>query len=265
MDDFMVRALIGGVGVALVAAPLGCFVVWRRMAYFGATLSHAALLGVALGLLLNIDVRLGVLAICVLVAAILYVVRARRSLAMDTLLGILAHGALAVGLVVLSVMDSVRVDLMSYLFGDVLAISNDDLVWIWGGGAIVAITLAIQWRSLLLVTLNPDLARVEGTRVELVELIFLLLVSVVVAVAMQVVGLLLIVSMLIIPPAVARPWSSTPELMVLGAALVGMAAVGLGLGASLNFDIPAGPAIVTVAMIMFGLSVVFSTGKVGAR
>lgn len=261
MDDFLLRALIGGVGIALVSAPLGCFVVWRRMAYFGATLSHAALLGVALGLLLNIDVRVGVLGICVLVAGILYVLRKRRNLAMDTLLGILAHGALAVGLVVLAFMDNVRVDLMSYLFGDVLAIGDADLAWIWGGGAGVVAVLVLQWRSLLMVTLNPDLARVEGTRVELLELIFLLLVSVVVAVAMQVVGLLLIVSMLIIPPAVARPWASTPEIMVLGAAIVGIVAVIAGLGASLSFDVPAGPAIVTVAMTLFALSLFVSNTK----
>lgn len=261
MDEFLLRALIGGIGIAILSAPLGCFVVWRRMAYFGATLSHAALLGVALGLLLNVDVRIGVLGICVLVAAILYVLRRRRSLAMDTLLGILAHGALAVGLVVLAFMDNVRVDLMSYLFGDVLAVDRADLAWIWGGGAVVLVVLAVQWRSLLMITLNPDLARVEGTRVELLELVFLLLVSVVVAVAMQVVGLLLIVSMLIIPPAVARPWSRTPELMVIGAGIVGIVAVAAGLGASLNFDVPAGPAIVTVAMIMFALSLLLSGNK----
>ena len=97
MDDFLVRALIAGFGVAAVAGPLGAFVVWRRMAYFGDTLAHAALLGVALGFLLGIGVNLGVTATCVGIAVALVVFQRRRQLGSDTLLGILSHGALALG------------------------------------------------------------------------------------------------------------------------------------------------------------------------
>ncbi|MHA1568976.1 MAG: metal ABC transporter permease, partial [Alphaproteobacteria bacterium] len=146
MDDFLPRALLAGLGVALVAGPLGCFVVWRRMAYFGAALAHAALLGVALGLMFDIDPNLGVLAVSIVVAALLVALGRQRHLATDTLLGILAHGTLAMGLVALAFVEDTRVDLMAYLFGDVLATSTRDLLWILGGGVLVLAALAVLWR-----------------------------------------------------------------------------------------------------------------------
>ncbi len=127
MDDFFIRALVGGVGVALVAGPLGAFVVWRRMAYFGDTLAHSALLGVALGLLAGIDVTLGIILACIAVAVLLAALQRQRTLASDTLLGIMAHGSLALGLVVLALLAAVRVDLLAYLFGDLLAVTLSDL------------------------------------------------------------------------------------------------------------------------------------------
>lgn len=254
MDDFVIRALVAGVGLALVAGPLGCFVVWRRMAYFGATLAHAALLGVALGLLFEINLYLGILCVCVGVSIALLAFERRGALATDTLLGILAHGSLAVGLVVVSFMETVRVDLMAYLFGDILAVGADDLIWVYGGGAVCLCLMMWVWRSLLNATVHEELARVDGVPIEAVRMVFLLLLSVVVAVGMQVVGLLLIVSMLIIPAAVARRFSISPEQMALLAAAIGCAATGGGLMASLQWDTPAGPSIVVVAAAMFALS-----------
>ena len=121
MDEFLVLSLIAGIGVALVAGPLGCFVVWRRMSYFGATLSHSALLGVALGILLDTNAMAGIIAICLGVALILTNLEQDPRFAADTILGILAHGALALGLVVISFMETARLDLMGYLFGDILS------------------------------------------------------------------------------------------------------------------------------------------------
>jgi len=251
MDDFLLRALLGGVGVALVAGPLGSFVVWRRMAYFGDTLAHAALLGVALGFLLNININLGVVVVCVVLALALVALQQQRRFATDTLLGILSHSTLAIGLVALAFLEGVRVDLMSYLFGDILAMMPADLYWIYGGGALALTLLMAIWRPLLSLTVHEELARVEGVPVVAIRLIYMVLIALVIAVAMKVIGVLLITSLLIIPAATARYFAHTPEQMALLAALIGAVAVAAGLWGSLQWDLPAGPAVVVAAAILF--------------
>ena len=260
MDDFFIRALVGGVGVALVAGPLGAFVVWRRMAYFGAAMAHSALLGVALGFLLAVDLNLAVIAVCIALALLLVALQRQQALATDTLLGILAHGALAVGLVVLAFVETLRVDLMSYLFGDVLAVTSHDLAWIYGGGAIVLIALAVIWRPLLAATVHEELAEVEGVRIGAVRLAFMLLLAVVIAVGLKVVGILLVTSLLIVPAAAARWLAKTPEQMALWASAIGAVAVIAGLGGSLAWDTPAGASIVVAAMASFALVTLAARG-----
>lgn len=253
MDDFLVRALAGGIGLAVLGGPLGSFIVWRRMAYFGDTLAHSGLLGVALGLLLGISQSLGVALVCVLLALVLVLLQRQRQLASDTLLGILAHTALSLGLVALAFLETVRVDLVSYLFGDILAVSSQDLIWIWGGGAVILTTLLVLWRPLLALTVHEDLAQVEGVPVFTVRLAFMMLIAVVIALAMKIVGILLITSLLIIPPATARRFARTPETMALLASLIGCLAVALGLTGSLYWDTPSGPSVVVAAAGLFAL------------
>nr|WP_207481427.1 iron chelate uptake ABC transporter family permease subunit [Arenibaculum pallidiluteum] len=251
LDDFLVRALLGGLGIALVAGPLGCFVAWRRMAYFGDTLAHASLLGVALGFLLSVDPLVGILGTCAVVAVSVVLLQEQRRVATDTLLGLMSHSALALGLVVLGLLPGVRVDLSGLLFGDILSVSPSDLAWIWGGGAAVLAGLAWLWRPLLALTVHEEMARAEGIPTLRVRLVFTLLLAGVVAIAMKVVGILLITAMLILPAAAARPFSTTPERMALLAALAGAAAVGLGLWGSLALDTPAGPSVVVSALVLF--------------
>lgn len=251
MDDFLLRALAAGLGVALVAGPLGCFVVWRRMSYFGAALSHSALLGVALGLLLEVNPMAGVIAVCLGIALVVTALERDSRFAADTLLGILAHGTLALGLVAVSFLETVRLDLMGYLFGDILAVTATDLGWIWVGGAACLAVLAAIWKPLLAMSVQEELAQVEGVAVARVRLLFMLTIAIVIAVAMKVVGVLLIVSMLIIPAAVARRFAGTPEQMAAIAALVGCVSVAAGLFASARIDTPAGPSIVAVATALF--------------
>ncbi len=255
MDDFLVRALIAGLGVALVAGPLGAFVVWRRMAYFGDALSHSALLGVGLGLLLGMNVNLGIVAVAAGMALLLVLLQHQGRLATDTLLGILAHSALSLGLVALSMMEGVRVDLMGYLFGDILAVTRTDLAWVVGGAGLVLALLVAIWRPLLAITLHEELARVEGVAVLWVRLAFMLLIALVIAVAMKIVGILLITSLLIIPAATGRRFARTPEQMAVAGSLVGCCAVAGGLWGSLRWDTPAGPSIVAAAALLFALSV----------
>lgn len=257
MPEFVWHALLGGMGVACVAGPLGCFVVWRRMAYFGDTLSHSALLGVALGFLLGVDLRIGILAVCLIAGLMLVAMQGRRRLASDTLLGIIAHTALSLGMVTIAFLPSLRIDLMGYLFGDILAIGRDDLITIALGGLLVLLVLASIWRGLLAATVHEDLARVEGVPAARDNLVFVLLLALVVAVAMKVVGMLLITALLIIPVAAARRFASSPEHMAVLAALAGVLAVMGGVFGSLHWDTPAGPSIVVAAATLFLLSLLW--------
>lgn len=254
MDEFLARALAGGVALALVAGPFGCFVVWRRMAYFGDTLAHAALLGVVLGALLDLDFGIGIAALSLAVAVAVALLQRHRDLASDTLLGILSHGALAVGLVALALMNDSRVNLMGWLLGDILALDWSDIAVLWGGGAVLLAALAAVWRSLVAMTVNEDLAAVEGHGVERARLVLMVLVALVVAAAMKVVGILLVTALLVIPAATARRFARTPEQMAVLAAVAGAAAVVLGLAGSWRFDTPSGPSVVVAALALFALS-----------
>lgn len=254
LDDFFARAMIAGLGVAMIAGPLGCFIVWRRLAYFGDTLSHAALLGVAMALMLEMNITLAVFVVAALVAISLLLLQRNAGLSSDSLLGLLAHSALALGLVVLAFMTWVRVDLMGFLFGDVLAVSVVDIITIYVGGAFIFVVLAFIWRPLFAVTVNPELAEAEGARPDLVNTVFMFLMAAVIAISMKIVGALLITALLIIPAATARRFATGPEQMAILAGLIGMGAVFAGLSGSLTWDTPSGPSIVVAAAALFGVS-----------
>ncbi len=250
LDDFMVRATLAGIGVALAAAPLGSFVVWRRMAYFGDATAHAAILGVAVALALEMSVFPGAMAVA-LVMALTVSALSGRGYAMDTLLGVLAHSALAFGLVAVSFLSGIRIDLMAYLFGDILAVSQGDLAVIWGGAALVVALIGWRWSALLTATLNEELAYASGIDPRREQLVLTLALAITVAVAIKVVGALLIAALLIIPAAAARPLARTPEGMALTAAGIGAASALVGLRAAYVLDTPAGPSIVCVATLCF--------------
>ena len=250
-EDFFLRALGGGIGVALAAGPVGCFVVWRRMAYFGTALAHAVLLGIALGFLLDIEPVLAVFAMCLALSVCLVLLERQRFVSADALLGVLAHAVFAAGLVVVAFMERLRVDLIGYLFGDILSIGTADLGFIFATVAIVTAALAWQWRNLLSVTAHGDLAQAEGMPVQRFRLLLLFLLAAVIAVGMKIVGMLLVVALVIVPAAAARRIAATPEQMAVAAAAIGVVSVVAGLLASLKWDVPAGPAIVLVASGIF--------------
>ena len=250
LDDFMVRATLAGIGVACAAAPLGCFVVWRRMAYFGDATAHAAMLGVAMSLAMQISIVVGAVMVALAMAVAVNLLT-WRGYAMDTVLGVLAHSALAFGLVAVSFLSGIRIDLMAYLFGDILAVSRGDLLVIWGGAALVVALIASRWSALLTATLNEELAYASGLDPRREQLILTLSMAVTVAVAIKVVGVLLIAAMLIIPAAAARNLARTPEAMAMIAASIGGVSVVAGLRAAYVFDAPAGPSIVCVAALLF--------------
>jgi zinc transport system permease protein len=251
MPEFLVYALTAGLAVALVAGPLGCFAVWRRMAYFGDTLAHSALVGVALGLVFEISTTLAIVACCLFLALLLVQLQHERSLANDTLLGILSHSALALGLVCVSLFADARVDLFAYLFGDLLTTTPEDIGLIAAVALGVVATLVLLWRRLLAVTIDEDLAQVEGQPVATLRTVLMLLMALVIAIAMKAVGVLLITALLIIPAATARRLSPTPEAMAVLAALLGALSVAGGLAMSWWWDTPAGPSVVLAAAAFF--------------
>lgn len=261
IDDFIINSLLAGIALALVAGPLGCIVVWRRMAYFGDTLAHSALLGVALAVSVDFVPTIGVVFIGVVLAALLFWLEQRRELSADTLLGILSHSALALGLIVFSIIQArvPGIDLMAYLFGDILAVNQAEIVWMYIGTVFILSVFTWLWRSLIAISVNEDMARTDGVRVSMVRFVFMLLLAMVIAAAIKVVGILLVTALLIIPAASARAFSTTPVQMVVLSALLAVAAVVLGLVASFYQDLPAGPAIVVVAALGFFLTRLSST------
>ena len=255
-DDFFTRALIAGVGIAIIAGPLGCLVIWRRLSYFGDTLSHSALLGVTLAYAFSMNITLSVFIISSVVAILLINLQKRTKLAGDSLLGLLAHSTLAIGLVLIGFLSSIRFDLMGLLFGDILAVTTDDIALVWIGGIIILGILYFIWKSLFSATVNYDLAAAEGMRPEISNLIFTFLLAAVIALSIKMIGALLITGLLLIPAAIARNLSNSPKQMIIIAILAGIASVVLGLFTSLELNTSSGPSIVVVSLALFILSLI---------
>ena len=255
LEPFLMRALLAGLGLAIVAAPLGCFVVWRRMAYYGEAVAQASLIGVALGLALSLDLTASVLVVTLAVSGLLLLLGRQQVVPFDSLLGLLAHAALAIGVIAASLVRGPQVDLVSFLFGDIFAINDTDLRWIFLGGAVALAALLTIWRPLLSLAVHEDLAAAEGADTGRTKLIFVIVLALVVAIAIKIVGALLTIAFLIMPAAAARPLARTPEQMAIYAALIGMVAVAAGLFLSLSLDTPGGPSIVLVLAALFAVSI----------
>ena len=255
-DDFFIRALIAGVGIAIVVGPLGCFVIWRRLSYFGDTLSHSALLGVTLAYSFSLNISLSVFIVSAVVALLLINLQKRTKLAGDSLLGLLAHSTLAIGLVLIGFLSYIRFDLMGLLFGDILAVTIEDIALVWVGGFVILGILYFIWKSLFSATVNYDLSAAEGMKPEVSNFIFTLLLAGVIALSIKMIGALLITGLLLIPAATARNISNTPNQMVFLATLVGIISVIAGLFTSLELNTSSGPTIIVVALILFIISLV---------
>ena len=254
LDDFLVRAIIAGIGIALVTGPLGCFVVWRRLSFFGDTLAHSALLGVLLSISLNINVSLTIFVVSYLVALILLRLEKSTNLAGDSLLGLISHSSLAIGLVILGFLSFIRFDVLGVLFGDILSVNTNDLLFIWIGGGLILAVLFYIWKPLFASTVNYELAEAEGMNPERVNAIFTILLAALIAISIKMIGVLLITGLLIIPTAMARNLSNNPKQMVVLSIIGGLLSVFIGLYASFEINTASGPSIVVVALILFILS-----------
>lgn len=256
MFDILFPAWLTGILLSLITAPLGAFVVWRKMAYFGDTLSHSALLGVALGFFFNVNPYLAILILVMILAILMVWLENHSQFSVDTILGIIAHSCLSLGVVTVGLLNNVRVDLMAYLFGDLLAMTYKDLLYIGLGVAVVLITLIYFWKPLISTTVSPELAQVEGINIRKMRFILMILTALTIALSMKFVGALIITSLLIIPAATARRFSRTPESMAVIAIIISMLSVSMGLCLSGLYDTAAGPSVVICSSFLFLLSLV---------
>lgn len=261
LDPFIWRAFFAAVGLAIIAAPLGCIVVWRRMSYVGETLSQASLLGVALGLAADINLTLAVIIAAIAAAGVLTLLGRQKTVPLDSALGLTHHATLALGIAAISLVKGPGIDLMSYLFGDVFAVTTSDLVWIYvGGAAVMAVTLYL-WKPLVRLSLHEDLATAEGINPRVSRAAFDLLLAIVIAVAMKIVGVLLVMAFLVVPAVAARPLSTTPERMAVLAGIIAIFGVILGLWLSLSSDVPGGPSIVIALCTIAAISLLAGSAR----
>lgn len=256
MLDILLPAWLAGMLLSLITAPLGAFVVWRKMAYFGDTLAHSALLGVALGIFLNINPYLAILILTLLLAVAMVWLESNTQYSVDTILGIIAHSCLSLGVVTVGLLENVRVDLMGYLFGDLLAVNMQDVLYISGGIALVLTALLRFWKPFISITVSAELAQVEGINVRRMRFLLMILTALTIALSMKFVGALIITSLLIIPAATARRFARTPENMAVIAVFISMIAVSLGLALSSLYNTAAGPSVVIAASLLFVFSLV---------
>jgi len=254
-EPFLLRALLAGLGLAVIAAPLGCFVVWRRMAYYGETVAQAGLIGIAVGLAFSLDLTMSVLGVTLVVSALLLLLSRQQLVPFDSLLGLMAHAALAIGVIAASLVRGPQLDFMAFLFGDIFAVTAGDLSWVYIGGTVALAALMTVWRPLLALSVHEDMAAAEGVAIERIKTIFVLVLALVVAIAIKIVGVLLTIAFLIMPAAAARPLAETPEQMAAIAAIFGMLSVAIGLFLSVSLDTPGGPSIVLLLAGFFAASI----------
>ncbi|HIG88646.1 iron chelate uptake ABC transporter family permease subunit [Candidatus Thioglobus sp.] len=254
MEDFILRAILAAVGISIIAGSLGCFVIWKRMSYFSESISHSALLGVSLGLASGLGIHFGLVLVGAVFALLIVILQERKFLSNDAILGIFSHIALSLGVVVLSLVDGANTDYFGFLFGDILSITNTDIIWVYSVLIVIALLLGFFWQRLLLLTLNEELAKAEGIKHMAYQLLFMLMIALAVSVSVQIVGVLLITSLLIIPPAIARVLATTPGQMVFQSIVASIIAVVSGLSASMYYDLATGPTIVIALGILFILS-----------
>ena len=255
-DDFIIRAFVAGIGLALITGPLGCFIIWRRLSYFGDTIAHSALLGVVIAYAMNFNLIIAVFAVSCFIALSLLFLQKRTNLPDDALLGLLAHSVLAIGLVLLGILSFIRIDLMGLLFGDILSVNITDVLFVWIGGSIVLMVLILIWRPLFAATVNLELAKAEGLNADLANAIFTILIASVIAISIKIVGILLITGLLIIPAAASRNLSSTPIQMAIISSVIGLVSVVLGIQTSMIWNSPTGPTILTIALGVFILTLI---------
>jgi zinc transport system permease protein len=254
LDDFLLRAVLAGLIMVVIAAPMGCLMVWQRLAFLSDTLGHAAVLGVGLGLMLQLEPIFGVLAVALVIVFSLSRVSSFNSALSETTLAIISHTGLAGGIILVGLLPGPAVNLEAILFGDLLATTSADLLNLLLTTVLLLVLLLRHWRAFVAVSVSREIAQAEGIEVRRIQFLMYIMIALLVAVMMKVMGVLLIAAMLVIPTTSARLFSRSPEQMVYISGLYGLFALGGGITSSFHFDWQTGPAIVVSATVLLLLT-----------
>ena len=254
IDEFIINAIFCGIGIALISGLMGCFVVWKKMAYFGDSLGHSAVFGVGIGILLGANQDLAIIFTVISFAILFTYLQNKDFFSSDVILGILAHGALSIGIILLSISNNANFNLHALLFGDILAASEKQIYIIFVAAALIYCLIGYNWQALILNTISRDLAKSQNISNFKMDLLLTTIMALVVAISIKIIGALLITSMLIIPPSSAKRLVNNPKSMAVISTLIALLAVICGIALSYYFDIPSGPAIIMISFIIFILT-----------
>ncbi len=248
---FMQRAIAGGVLMGMLGGFLGTFVILRQLSFFSHAVGHSALVGVVLGVLLQVDPNWTLLPFTLLFGlSSLYLIE-RTKLPSDSVFSIAVSGALAIGIILTSFIPGYRGNLMAVLFGDILAIGNIDILLILLLLGVSCAFLFSTWRQQILLTLSPELAQIQGVSVNLYRYLFVVLLSLTVALSIKAVGILLINAFLVIPAATAKLISHHFAIFMAISVILGATSSLVGMLGSGFFNIASGPSIVLVQFLVF--------------
>jgi zinc transport system permease protein len=253
MENFLIRAILVGLGLVSAMCPLGCVVLWRRLSYFVDAIAHASLLGIVIGLSYRHLMHPIIIVFSMIFACILFLLRREQST--DALITIFSYVFLSLGLFLLVfIPHNTQIDLFSFLFGDVLLASWKDIAFIGTCTCLLLVWFYFRWQHLLLLSISEDLAVIEGINPRRIEFEFMMIVAFFIALSISIVGVLLIVALLVIPASAARNLSSSAKDMLILSVFMGAISFLVGIGASYYLDTPSGPSIVLASTIIFIMS-----------
>ncbi|AYN24750.1 zinc ABC transporter permease subunit ZnuB [Buchnera aphidicola] len=255
MFELIYPGWLAGILLSFATGPLGSFIIWRRISSFGDTLSHSSILGLAISILFKIDSFYTVLFFMSFLAIVLAWIEKLLSVSLETILSIISYSSLSLGMIFISLMSTSRhIDLSNYLFGDLLIVTKFDLFIISLGSLTVLTVLFLRWNSILLLTINEELAQIDGVNIFYARLTLMLTTALAISIAIKFVGVLLITSLLIIPPATAQLFSDSPEKMIIISIIISIISVTGGIFLSFFYNTPTSPSIVLFSSCVYLLS-----------
>ncbi|MFT7086926.1 MAG: zinc transport system permease protein [Rickettsiales bacterium] len=253
-EPLFIKALIAGIGVAIALAPIGVFVLWKKMAYFSDAISHSAIFGLAIATIIAVSPMYGIVLCAVIFCFLMFIIGKQNLYSIDSIIGITSATLLSIGMILLAFFPS-EIELEEYLFGDLLNLENYQITIIYAAAALVVLAISLWFKKLLLSTINPDLAKISGIKTENLELKFLLLTAIIVACLVKIVGIFLITSMMILPAAIGRNFSKTPTHMIFLSLAFAIFSIVGGLFFAVFFNLPSSPAIIGFSALILILSI----------
>jgi zinc transport system permease protein len=249
--DFMVRAFEAGIIIAIIAPLIGIFLVVKRYSLLADTLSHVSLVGVALGILGNINPLITALITTVIMAFGMENLRENKKIFGESVLALFLSGSLAIAIIIIGLARGLNINVLAYLFGSITTVTETDIYLIFGIGLIVLFTTVIFYRRLFLISYDEEMAAANGLAVKSYNLLLIILAAVTVSLAMRVVGILLVGALMVIPVITAMQFGRSFKQTLILSVILSLVAVVAGLFISFYFDIASGATIVLTSLILF--------------